>query len=70
MHRLRLKWDSYYESWLDNDVQNFKLLFQDSILETKKKTSDIFQYIAFSGQDLNPLLPITNLGMPPATLRH
>jgi len=66
MHRLHLKWGSYYELWLDN----VKLLFQDSILETKKKTSDIFQDIEFSSQDSNPVFPITNLGMLPATVRH
>lgn len=42
MRRLRLKWGSYYELWLDNDGQNFKMLFQDSILETKEKPRIFF----------------------------
>lgn len=70
MHILRLKWGSNYELWFDNDLQNFNMLFQDSILDTKKKPRNIFQDVEFSTQDSNLVFSITNLGMVPDSQRY
>jgi hypothetical protein len=46
------------------------MLFQDSILDTKKKPRNIFQDVEFSTQDSNLVFSITNLGMVPDSQRY